>query len=375
MKSLPIKKTHVFGAALFAAALALPSYHAAFAEATPEHGSVAFKYLNYKESQPGADRMSVNAYTTSVMMPFAEKWSINASYTYDLVSGASPIEHDTLSGASISEHRNAADFSLTRYMENGSWALGGSFSTESDYDSKGISLQRSVSTEDKNTTVTFGGSYSSDAINGIKFQRSTGFTEKGKTVVAGLIGITKILTKRDIVQLNVAFSKGDGYFNDPYKISDSRPSIRNITTLMTRWNHHFDGTDGTGKFSYRYYTDTFDVKAHTFNAEYIQPLPHEFTVIPSARFSSQTAAFFYTPSSLYAAGIIVGPNSYDERLAAFGALTFGIKVEKRLTKDWTVDVKYEHYESRGEWCLSGGGDSGLQPFRFNSIQLGLARVL
>ena len=116
MKSLQTKKTHVLGAALFAAAMALPLSDAAFAEAAPEKGVVAFKYLNYQESQPVYfDRMSVNAYTVSVMAPIAGKWSISTSYTYDSVTGASPEFHDTfsenmLSGASpIREQRYAGD--------------------------------------------------------------------------------------------------------------------------------------------------------------------------------------------------------------------------------------------------------------------------
>lgn len=89
MKSLPSKKAHVVGAALFAAALALPSYQPAFAEAAPEKGVVAFKYLNYEDSQPDQERISVNAYSTSIMMPFAGSWSVSSSYTFDSLSGAS----------------------------------------------------------------------------------------------------------------------------------------------------------------------------------------------------------------------------------------------------------------------------------------------
>ena len=372
MKSVPTKKTHVLGAALFAAALALPSYQTAFAEATPEHGNVAFKYLNYKDSQPGQDRIGVNAYTTSIMMPFAGKWSVTSSYTYDSVSGASPVYHSTItqdmvSGASvISEKRNAGDISLTRYLEKGSWTFGVSYSGESDYISRGYSLQRSLLTDDKNTTLTFGGSYTTDSINAWK--KSVFDT---KEVFAGLFGITQILTKEDIVQLNVGYSNGVGYFSDPYKYADSRPRRRNITTFLTRWNHHFDGSDGTGKFSYRFYTDSYDVKAHTLSAEYVQPLHNEWTLIPSLRYSSQSAAYFYKPvnSVQEPPPILIGPYSVDQRLAALGALTYGIKVEKKLAHEWTVDLKLEQYEQ------TFNGDAGLAPFSYRSIQLGVSRVL
>ena len=333
----------------------------------------AFKYLNYQDSQPDQDRIGVNAYSVMVMTPIAGKWAINSSYTYDSVSGASPTHHDTLSGASIEERRNAGDLSVTRYLEKGSMTIGTSYSSESDYKSHSYSFQRSFLTEDNNTTFTLGGSYTDDTINAYKKD----VYDKKKRIYSGFLGITKVLSKKDIMQLNVGFSKGDGYFSDPYKDLDLRPDKRDITTLLTRWNHHFDASDGTVRLGYRYYTDSFDISAHTFSAEYVQPLPHELTVTPLLRFSSQSAAYFYKPvgAALDFSTVLTSPSSLDERLSAFGAVTVGLKVEKKVAADWTVDVKFEQYEQRGEWCLTGKGDSGLQPFSFRSIQLGVSRQL
>jgi hypothetical protein len=374
MKSVPTKKTHVIGAALFAAAMALPFSNAAFAEAAPERGIVAFKYLNYEDSEPEQERMGVNAYTVSAMVPIAGKWSINTSYTYDSVSGASPAYHNfyddnLVSGASkIRDQRYAGDLSVTRYFSKGSVTAGTSYSEESDYISRSYSFQGSLSTEDKNTTFTLGGSFTNDGINS-----NNGIAvNKKKQVVALLAGVTQILTKKDIVQLNLGYTNGDGYFSDPYKTYDKRPEQRDSKTVMTRWNHHFDGTDGTSRLSYRYYTDTFGINAHALGLEYVQPLPGDWTVIPSVRYYSQTAADFYLPypsepergASLY---------SLDQRLSAFGAITLGIKVEKRIAKEWLVDVKYENYEQRAGWSITGGGDSGLAPFSAKFIQLGLSR--
>jgi hypothetical protein len=63
----------------------------------------------------------------------------------------------------------------------------------------------------------------------------------------------------------------------------------------------------------------------------------------------------------------------DQRLSAFGALTLGIKIEKKIAKEWLVDVKYENYEQRAGWSIAGGGDSGLAPFSVTFLQLGLSR--
>ncbi len=373
MKSLPTKKTHVIGAALFAAALSFPSYHAAFAEAAPEKGIVAFKYLNYKDSQPDQEegRVGVSAFTVMGMAPIAGKWSINTSFTHDSVSGASPDGHTSIvSGASQNEIRMATDLGVTRYFPDGSVTLGHSFSAENDYISRGYSGQGNFTTDDKNTTFTLGGSYTTDTIQQ-SHQDTPPRISTGKRTVAGLVGVTQVVDKNNIVQLNFGYSRGKGDFNDLYKKWDVRPDRRVSKTVMTRWNHHFEGTDGTGRLSYRFYTDTFGINAHTLGYEYVQPLPCEWTVTPSVRLYSQTAADFYVPTSAPTGG--PEPYSIDQRLSAFGALTLGIKVEKRIAKEWLVDARFDTYMQRAEWCLSGGGDQGLEHFSFNSVQLGVSK--
>ncbi|MEI8185515.1 MAG: DUF3570 domain-containing protein [Chlorobiaceae bacterium] len=370
MKSVTTKTTNTIGAALFAAAMTLPSSHSAFGEAAPDRGLVSFKYLNYEDSQPGQERIGVNAFSIMGMAPIAGKWSISTTYTNDSVSGASPDAHTTISGASkIKENRQAVDLGLTRYFSMGSVTLGNSYSQENDYISRGYSAQASISTEDKNTTCTFGGSYTTDTIN--PTIDKTSFYDK--RVLSCMIGVTQILTRQDIVQLNVGYSNGNGYYSDPYKLFDLRPDKRQIKTVLTRWNHHFDRKDGTSRLSYRYYTDSFGVNAHTFGLEYVQPLPHEWTVTPLFRFYSQTAASFYIPTSDPLTDL-PAYYSMDQRLSAFGAITIGLKVEKQIARDWLVDAKFESYQQRAEWCLSGGGDPGLLPFNARSVQLGLSRT-
>ncbi|NTW81976.1 MAG: DUF3570 domain-containing protein [Chlorobiaceae bacterium] len=372
MISIPIKKATATGAVLFAAALALPFQNSAFAEAAPERSIIAFKYLNYQDYQPDKDRIGVNAFTVMGMVPIAGQWSISTTYTNDSVSGASPHHHSSVSGASkIKEHRQAVDLGLTRYFHRGSITVGGSYSSENDYVSRSYSAQGSIMTEDKNTTFTLGGSYTTDTISPSN-DKPNSYDKKG---VAALAGVTQVLTKNDIVQLNLGYSNGWGYFSDPYKLYDERPDNRNTRTIMARWNHHFDGSDGTGRISYRYYTDSFGIDAHTIGLEYVQPLSNGWTVTPSARYHSQTAAYFYQPDMPPPGPPPIPPISLDQRLSAFGALTLGIKVEKQVAKDWLFDVKYDYYQQRPEWCLTGKGDKGLDPFFFRSIQVGVSKKI
>lgn len=425
MKPVPTKKNSVFGAALAAAAMSLPFSQAVFAESAPEKGIVAFKYLNYQDSQPGTDRIGVNAYSVRGMVPIAGKWAIDVTGTFDSVSGASPSFHNyigaptgvaVVSGASgggstsassiAEEERKAIDLSVTRYLTGGTITLGTSYSSESDYTSESISLQGSFFlTENKNTMLTLGASVTHDTIEpnfgggsvsdgddddddeggeddhdgdeGVSGGSGVSFRDH-KDIVAGLIGVTQVMSKNDIVQLNLSHSQGNGYYSDPYKLNDNRPRKRDYTTIMARWNHYFGATDGSTRLSYRYYTDTFGINAHTLSLEYVQPFAPGFTVTPLVRLYSQSSADFYVPSNpaiLPDAPDITGieHSSYDQRLAAFGAVTLGIKLQKRFADGWLVDARYDHYSQRSDWTINGTSDAGLKDFNAHFFQVGISK--
>lgn len=391
------RTSRMAGALLASAAMLLPSSNSAHADAPPERGVVSMRYLNYHDEQQGdtartagmsRDRIDVNALSFYGMMPIAGKWSIAGTFTEDSVTGASPAYHgagfpaDSSSGAS-GEPRHAGDLNVTRYFSRGTLSVGTSYSQESDYISRGCSLDGTWSTESKNTTFSLGTAYSSDTVflsksSVVPSKRSS--TPGRKRIVSGLFGVTQVLSQNDIVQATVTYTHGDGYYSDSYKDPDVRPGKRNMFTFMTRWNHHFDGPDGTARLSYRFYSDTFGINAHTFTAEYVQPLPNGWEITPMLRYYSQSAASFYVPTGddpLAPTPVPAGAEHYseDQRLSAFGAFSYGVKIAKELGRSWSADVQYENYQQRYDWCLSGEGDSGIPSFRFRSIQVGLSRKL
>jgi hypothetical protein len=391
------RNSHIFGAALLGTAMGLPMWSQAFADSAPEQGIVSLKYLNYQDWQTGdtaltagmtRDRIGVQALSLTGQLPIAGKWSLGITLLEDLVTGASPAYHSSgfpssVSGASALDLRHAGDLQLTRYFSRGTLGGGLSYSKENDYISRSVSLQGSWETEDKNTTYTLGGSYTSDTIDlsgkSVVEEKQSDVPQSKKTYAA-LFGITKVLTKTDIVQFNLGYSNGNGYYTDPFKNPDRRPGNRDNMTFMTRWNHHFDSTDGTAHFSYRYYWDTWGIRAHTLGAEYVQPLSHGWTLTPELRLYSQCAADFYvdTAHEVFDSGEPQPPAgavyySEDQRLSSFGAFTLGMKVSKQLSSKWLVDFKYERYEQRDEWSLFGKGDPGVATFSAMNFQLGVSR--
>ncbi|MBN1928615.1 MAG: DUF3570 domain-containing protein [Chlorobiaceae bacterium] len=390
-------KSRTVGALLASAAMLLPPVRSACADAPPEQAVVSVRYLNYHDSQKGdtdatagmsRDRIDVQALSLYGMAPIAGKWSIAATFTEDSVSGASPAYHgagfpaDSMSGASA-EIRYAGDLSVTRYFSRGTLSAGASYSEESDYISRGCSLNGTWSTESRNTTLSFGTAYSSDTLflnNPAVVASKKSDTPGRKRVLSGLLGVTQVLSQNDIMQLTVTYAHGEGYYSDPYKDPDERPGKRRMFTFMTRWNHHFDGPDGTARLSYRYYGDSFGIVAHTFGAEYVQPLPNGWEVTPMVRFYSQSAADFYVPTGDDPQARPSVPAeaehySADQRLSSFGAFSYGVRVARELGRSWTADVQYESYRQRSSWCISGDGDPGIPSFTFRSVQLGVTRKL
>jgi len=358
------------GTALMTAALALPLTGVVHAESAPERGLIAFKYLDYQDSQPDTSRIKVQASALSILAPISGEWSFGGTVTSDSISGASPL-YQSSSITPMHDHRRALEANVTRYFPNGTLTLGANVSSESDYLSRGLSLQATRSSEDKNTTWTAGLGYNSDVINPTNFA----VVDATKQVTGLLLGVTQVLTTDDIVQLNLSLSLGRGDFSDPYKFADSRPSTRDSRIAMLRWNHFLESTKGTTRLSYRYYTDSWSIDSHTVGFEYVQPFSQGWTVTPLARLYSQSAAsFFVNPdaSSFPFAPSNSDNYSEDQRVSAFGAHTLGLKVAKQLDAGWLLDMKYENYEQRASWRLFGSGSPSQLPFYARSIQLGLS---
>lgn len=363
--------------AVVAAALALPGVWAAHAETAPEKGVVAFKYLHYQDSQPGLKRITVDSPSVYLLTPVGTQWSLEASAVVDTLSGATPRWQSSISSASrMSDERKAVDVKVTRYFDRSSYAMGVSHSGENDYVSNAVSLQGSWSSEDNNRTWTVGVGASSDRINPTNGGFANVRNEKKKTAEL-IVGVTQAMSSTDVAQLNLTYSRGAGYFSDPYKTLDQRPRQRSQLAVLARWNHYLEGDRSTLRGSYRLYHDDFRINAHTLQGEWVKPLGGGLTLTPLIRLYSQSSASFYVDAKYDAAGFPIFPdlapgqlNSGDQRLSAFGAVTLGLKAEYKATDLWTLDAKLEAYEQRSNWRIGGTGSTGLDPFRANFVQFG-----
>lgn len=359
----------------------------ASAENAPEHGTLALKYGTYNDWQPGWDRIKVRAPHLYALVPLGKEWSAEGGFVLDTLSGATPRIHSSAapsSASKMSDERKAGDVKVTRYFSRSAVSVGGAYSTEHDYKSKALSVDARFASEDNNRTWSFGVGASNDVIDTTYSGGSV--VNQPKRTVEFLAGVTQVLTPKDIVQLNVTYSRGKGYFTDPYKTYDKRPDSRNSVVGLVRWNHYVEQFDASIRSSYRLYNDSFGVSSNTVGVDWVQSAG-KWTITPGVRYYTQRAAKFYfdgiadatgkydaTGTQAIAQGYIGTGKifSADQRLSAYGAITASIKVDYAITDQTSVDFKYERYQQKSKYRLGGNGSPYIDPFNAQFVQVGVS---
>jgi hypothetical protein len=360
------------GRGLWAAALALPGMvpGVAWAQSAPDQAQFEFSYLNYRDWQPGRDRMTVNSPAMYTLLPMSDTTVFEAAVVYDQMSGASPLYFNTLSGATIGEYRTAGDMKVTKYFGAYAISVGGAISDEQDFLSRAASASVQFFSDDRNRTWTLGIAGTNDRINS-----SNGVAVGQKrNSVDFLVGVTQALSPTALVQSNLTYYTGHGYYSDPYKTLDTRPDKRRIGAWLTRYNQFLPEADATLKLGYRLLFDSFGGNSNMVEAAWAQGLPYGFTVTPLLRYYTQSAAsFYYNPP--FPRGFVEGQSySADTRLAAFGAVTAGVTVSKLLSDGWRIALRGDYYRQNPDWRLGGDGSPGIQTFSARWLEVTFART-
>lgn len=366
-------------------ALALPGLSAvagrASAESAPLEVRADYRFSRYSEDNidsskvanlgKGAGAGSTNRYEIDVHQfrfeaPISDRYSVDAEIGYETMSGATPwyIQPrpgedplQVMTGATIDEARTDVLLKGSRYLDRGVASVSGGVSTENDYLSVNLGVSGERQYNEKNTTLSagLGGSYDMiDPTGGGTQQRPKHETRHNVNVFAGL---SQILGRSAVVQSSLKYQYDGGFLSDPYKwayvedgpLADARPDARHRFSWLTRYRQHFESVDGTLHFDYTLYYDDWDVNAHTFELAWYQTFFDRFRLIPSARYYSQSQAYFYAP--FYDVPRGDGLRSSDYRLSPFGAYSWKIRAETRFqtwSLLWDASISYERYESAGD---------------------------
>jgi hypothetical protein len=243
--------------------------------------------------------------------------SINGSYTIDAITSASMkmvFKVDGITSATPSkqggqnstpdELRHQVNFGFTRNISSVSFSANGMYSIEHDYSSKTFAANLSVPFAKKNTVVQLGFTKNWDKI----FPKTRFWTKDRNTSMLNL-GLTQILSKSIITQLDFSFTNIDGYMLDGYQVvrivngpnfsilEPIEPDKRIRRAAGIRTNFGISKTS-TILIGYRYYWDTWDINSHTFEGAFKTHLSDNFSLTLELRQYFQTKAFFFKPEYL-----------------------------------------------------------------------------
>ncbi len=255
--------------------------------------------------------------------------------------------------------RRAGNIGLAWRFGNHTLAPTFAYSKENDYLSYGLSLNDAIEFNEKNTIFNYGISHNFDSV-----RHNDGATWSSKDSTEVLIGISQLLSPKDILNIALTYGNDSGYLNDPYRaaeyhpsffppnvttaVPERRPANRNKEILFGSLTHHFDSLNASLEGSYRFHHDSYDVFSHTVAATWHQRLGEHLLVEPLFRFSQQSAASFYTtqfsgPFTSNPAGF----HSSDYRLSEFYSLDFGLQITAIVNEHFRVNAGYHRYEMYG----------------------------
>lgn len=267
--------------------------------------------------------------------------------------------------------------------------LGFNFSYEHDYTSLGLSSTFSKDINQRHTTLTAGASINFDQV------KPEGSTPKGlatmptaslpappgdddddddeedygesKNVAELMLGVTQVINRYTLTQLNYSIGHSSGYLNDPYKIIsvlendgsgdlrttdspylyENRPDNRTYQSIYWKGIHQLKNEDVIN-ISYRYFWDDWDIRSHTIDLRYRWEIGGGHYLQPHVRHYRQDAARFYHQTLIDGEELNLDYASADYRLGNFTTQTLGIKYGIFFDNGAEINIRAETIRQRGK---------------------------
>jgi hypothetical protein len=358
--------------------------------------------LYYSEAD---DRVKVVKFVAGVGGDVTDRDRVSILMVLDTMSGSTPSGavktsggSNTTSGASGGGGTGVSDpnaqalvkFDDTRLGNSLTWAhqhdnnwtvnYNGAVSIENDYRSFSAAITVDKETANKDYRFTVGLAATHDEI----FRVGAGSTPVPLTQIADnefagegeknttdlILGLTHVINRRTVAQVNLGFSLSQGYLTDPYKVFsvvdiatglpiddssyyESRPGDRQRASITLQLNHQTFPSNNIIHGAYRYYSDDWGVDSHTLDFNYRITFENTSYLEPSIRLYTQTRADFYQnqfyvnnvagldPTTLFPEYI-----SADYRLDDMDSVTPGIRYGKEVGKDGHLRARLEYmYQS------------------------------
>ena len=225
---------------------------------------------------------------------FGSTLSATADYYVDSISAASV---DVVTSASpYSEQRTEYGVGIEWLYGDAVVSAGYSNSDESDYEADTYSLGVSQDVFGGMTTVAMAYSHGDDVVGRV----DTDFEDKVDRD-SYLVGVNQVLTPRLLANVTYEAITEDGFLANPYRsarilgaqVPERYPRTRTSHAAAVGGIYALGGNDSV-RGSYRYFTDTWDIGAHTFELAYSRYIAPQWIADLRLRYYTQDAASFYS---------------------------------------------------------------------------------
>jgi hypothetical protein len=282
----------------------------------------------------------------------AERVSLSGTYYVDKVSNASI---DVVTTASpYKESRKEYSIGADYVYRDAQITLSTSKSTEPDYVASGTNLDLTQEVFGGLTSVSLGFTRGVDAVGK---RNSPGFVENARHWKYRF-GLTQILTPRWLMSANFEALSDDGYLGSPYRsarvfgafVPERNPRTRSGRAIKFRSINDL-GSRSALRAEYRYYYDTWDIKAHTAELGTSRYFGDAWLADGFLRYYTQGKALFYNDNALAETAYV----SRNRQLGTFNSVGLGAK------------VAYSWLQVPGKYDIKANASYELLRFRFKDF--------
>jgi hypothetical protein len=347
----------------FAAIAALSMMCVAGAAVLPDDRADMF-YSSYR-----GGGMDITGESVLVRKKFSEQFSLEGNYFIDKVSGASI---DVLSQASvIKDERKQKSLSADYIHDKTQYNLSYTNSTERDYISNTTHFSLSQDMFGDLTTISLGFTDSRDKVgenNGTALKPVVSWLghAESRSYEAGL---SQVITKNLIASTTLEVITDQGLLSNPYRsirYLDAVPLGYSLGTQIYPNTHTSSAVEARAKYylpyraaasvSYRYFSDTWGIRANTIELGYTQPVSNKFIFEGRVRHYSQNHATFYSDLFDFAnqqnfeardQNLAASTNNTVDAKATWAFAPEGFLVFKRATASFDVSrIQFKYSDFR-----------------------------
>lgn len=238
--------------------------------------------------------------------------ALSGEFVFDAWTAASDTRLDGNTGASGEgiggQSRVSAKLNVTREVDKWTYGIGGGFSSEYDYRSFNGQMNLARSFAKDNFTVGFGLQYYGDSVKLFKDLTPAGSAVISdflpRNIVATSLTMSQILTRKDIVQWGLTYVKAEKNLESTASTTlvnnirevEVLPNSRERKAISTKWVHGF-GEASAMHLSYRFYTDDWDLDAHTLEVSTLFEVNDDEDFVETAiRYHNQKSVSYFADS-------------------------------------------------------------------------------